>query len=99
MNQSKTFKMSLTTQMLVASVLGLVAGVVFGKGMGNIKFIGDIFLRLMQMSVVFLVMGAIIEAVGALNPKDLGKLGGKAITLFVVTTALAAVVGLVLALA
>lgn len=98
MKQGKSFTMSLTTQMLIASVLGLIAGAVFGKSMGNIKFIGDIFLRLMQMSVVVLVMGAIIEAVGALSPKDLGKLGGKAITLFVVTTALASVVGLVLAL-
>lgn len=98
MEKGKSFKMSLTTQMLVASVLGLVAGLVFGKGMGNIKFIGDIFLRLMQMSVVVLVMGAIIEAVGGLSPKDLGKLGGKTITLFVVTTALAAALGLVLAL-
>ena len=99
MDKGKKFTLSLTNQMLIASILGLIAGVVFGKGMGNIKFIGDIFLRLMQMSVVFLVMGAIIEAVGALNPKDLGKLGGKAITLFVVTTALAAAVGLFLALA
>jgi Na+/H+-dicarboxylate symporter len=98
MNKSKLFNMSLTTQMLVASVLGLIAGLIFGQGMGNLKFIGDIFLRLMQMSVVILVLGAIIEAVGALNPKDLGKLGGKAITLFVVTTAIASALGLLLAL-
>jgi Na+/H+-dicarboxylate symporter len=90
-------RMSLTTQMVIASVAGLIAGIIFGPSMGHIKFIGDIFLRLMQMSVVFLVMGAIIEAVGALDPKDLGKLGGKALGLFVITTAFAAFVGLILA--
>lgn len=86
--------MGLTTQMIIASLAGLIAGVAFGPSMGNIKFLGDIFLRLIQMSVVVLVMGAIIEAVGACNPKDLGKLGGKAISLFMITSVLGATVGL-----
>jgi proton glutamate symport protein len=88
-------KLSLTTQMIIASILGLIAGAVFGPAMGNFKFLGDIFLRLMQMSVVLLVMGAIIEAVGALEPKDLGKIGGKAIAMFMATSALGATIGLI----
>ncbi len=91
-------KISLTKWMVIASVLGVIAGLVFGPAMGNIKFLGDIFLRLMQMSVVFLVMGAIIEAVGGLDIKDIGKLGGKTIFLFVASTVFAAFVGLVLAI-
>lgn len=87
-------KLSLTSQMIVASILGLIAGAIFGPAMGNLKFLGDIFLRLMQMSVVLLVMGAIIEAVGALEPKDLGKIGGKAIAMFMITSALGATIGL-----
>jgi Na+/H+-dicarboxylate symporter len=97
MEKSKSKKISLTNQMLIASVLGILAGMVFGPAMSNVKFLGDIFLRLMQMSVVFLVMGAIIEAVGALDPKDLGKLGGKTLFLFVVATLFSSLVGLVLA--
>lgn len=89
-------KLSLTTQMIIASVLGLIAGAIFGPAMGNVKFLGDIFLRLMQMSVVILVMGAIIEAVGALEPKDLGKIGGKAIFLFMITSTIGATIGLFL---
>lgn len=91
-------KISLTKWMVIASVLGVIAGLVFGPAMGNIKFLGDIFLRLMQMSVVFLVMGAIIEAVGGLDIKDIGKLGGKTIFLFVASTVFAAFVGLTLAI-
>lgn len=94
----RRFSMGFTTQMIIASVLGLIAGVVFGDAMANIKFIGDIFLRLMQMAVVLLVLGAIIEAVGALSPRDLGKLGGKTLAIFVTTTAIAAAFGLGLAL-
>jgi proton glutamate symport protein len=81
-------------QMIVATIAGLAAGTVFGPSMGNIKFLGDIFLRLIQMSVVFLVMGAIIESVGSCNPKDLGKIGGKALFLFLITSVLGAAVGL-----
>ena len=88
-------KLTLTTQIIIASVLGLAAGALGGPAMQNIKFLGDIFLRLMQMSVVLLVMGAMIESVGALNPKDLGKIGGKALALFMLTSTFAAAVGLV----
>jgi Na+/H+-dicarboxylate symporter len=89
-------KIGFGTQMVIASILGLIAGVVFGPAMGNIRFLGDIFLRLIQMSVVFLVMGAIIESVGSLEPKELGKLGGKAIAMFLITSGIAAAIGLLL---
>lgn len=95
MNKAKN-KISLTTWMVIASVLGIVAGLIFGKSMSNIKFLGDIFLRLMQMSVVFLVMGAITEAIGGLDTKDIGKLGGKTILLFIISTLFASFVGVIL---
>lgn len=91
-------KIKLSTKMIVASVLGIVCGLIFGKTMGNFKFLGDIFLRLMQMSVVFLVMGAITEAIGSLDIKDIGKLGGKTIGLFAVSTLFASFVGVLLSI-
>lgn len=94
----KKGKISLTNWMIIASFLGIGAGLVFGPSMANVKFLGDIFLRLMQMSVVFLVMGAISEAIGGLDIKDIGKLGGKTIDLFVVSTLFASFVGLLIAL-
>ena len=96
MSKSKG-KISLTTWMIIASILGIGSGLVFGPAMANVRFLGDIFLRLMQMSVVFLVMGAITEAIGGLDFKDIGKLGGKTILLFVVSTLFAAFVGVILA--
>lgn len=94
----KKGKISLTNWMIIASFLGIGAGLVFGPSMANLKFLGDIFLRLMQMSVVFLVMGAISEAIGGLDIKDIGKLGGKTIGLFIVSTLFASFVGLLVAL-
>ena len=91
-------KIKLSTWMIIASALGIICGLLFGKTMGNIKFLGDIFLRLMQMSVVFLVMGAITEAIGSLDMHDIGKLGGKTIALFVASTLFASFVGVILSL-
>lgn len=87
-------KLTFSNTMIIATVLGFFAGLIFKDFMANFKFLGDIFLRLMQMSVVLLIMGAIIESVGALKPKDLGTLGLKTITMFVVTTIVAATVGI-----
>ncbi|MEG0240412.1 dicarboxylate/amino acid:cation symporter [Anaerorhabdus sp.] len=91
-------KIKLSTWMIVASFAGIAAGLVFGPSMANVKFLGEIFLRLMQMSVIFLVMGAITEAIGGLDIKDIGKLGGQTIGLFIVSTLFASFVGVALAL-
>lgn len=87
-------KLTFSNTMIIATVLGFFAGLIFKDFMANFKFLGDIFLRLMQMSVVLLIMGAIIESVGALKPKDLGTLGLKTITMFVITTIVAATIGI-----
>lgn len=87
-------KINFSVQIIVASVLGLLCGVIFKEQMANLNFIGEIFLRLIQMSVVILIMGAIIESVGSLNPKDFGKIGVKAIFLFACTTIISSVVGI-----
>jgi Na+/H+-dicarboxylate symporter len=86
-------KISFSIQILIASVLGILAGIIFGEDMGNVSFLGTIFLRLIQMSVVLLVMSAIIESVGSIEPTDLGKIGIKALVLFIVTTVISAVMG------
>jgi proton glutamate symport protein len=69
----KGFHISLTTQILLATVGGLVFGSLVGGWASNIKFIGTIFLRLIQMSVVILVMTSVASAVGS-GTKGVGKM-------------------------
>lgn len=71
-------KLSLTVQIIIAVVAGILFGTVVGAWAGNLKFIGDIFIRLIQMSVVLLVMTSVISAIGemARNSKE-SKLGLK----------------------
>lgn len=73
--EKKKFKVSLTTQILVATIGGIVFGSLVGEWASNLKFIGDIFLRLIQMSVVVLVMSAVAGAVGSGDGQDVGKMG------------------------
>ena len=87
---AKKPKVSLTNQILIATVLGLVLGHFIGPAIAPIKVVGDIFLRLIQMSVPIIILGAVTEAVGSINPKDLGKLGFKIALWFLIPTLIAA---------
>ena len=93
----KLKKLNMTYKIMIAMILGVIVGTIGKEKVEGIKILGDIFLRLIQMSIIFLVMGQIIEAVGNLNPKELGKQGIKVITIFFVTSVLAAVLGILFA--
>ena len=98
MEKKKKFSISLTTQILIATVGGIVFGALIGPWAENLKFIGDIFLRLIQMSVVLLVMSSVAAAVGGGDGKDVGKMGVHTIKWIVFFTAIAAVLGVVLSM-
>ena len=94
----KGFKFDLTKQILLATVGGIVFGSLVGEWAGNLKFIGDIFLRLIQMSVVALVMSSVISAVGGGDNEDVGKMGFHTMKWIVFFTAVSATLGLLLSL-
>lgn len=91
-------KMSLTTQILIATIGGIAFGSIVGPWAANIKFIGDIFIRLIQMSVVLLVMTAVSAAIGNVDGKGAGRMGFHTFKWIIILTTLAAFLGLALAL-
>lgn len=57
--------------------------------------IGDLFMRLIKMVIVPLVFASLLVGVAGLgDPRKLGRLGGKTIGLYLVTTSLAVSIGL-----
>ncbi|KRL69336.1 sodium dicarboxylate symporter [Lentilactobacillus diolivorans DSM 14421] len=76
--------------------MGGFAGLILGPQIAGIQLIGNIFLRLIQMAVVLLIFGAVIEAIGGLAANQLGRLGGKTAGWFLITTLAAAVLGLLI---
>ncbi|GEO67615.1 dicarboxylate/amino acid:cation symporter [Levilactobacillus spicheri] len=89
-------RLSLTSQIMLGMVGGILIGLLFGPQIAGIKILGDIFLRLIQMTVVLLIFGAVIEAIAGLESQALGKLGLKTALWFLITTVIAAVIGLVM---
>lgn len=90
---SKIRMTNLTIQIMIMTILGIFFGALFGKYLVFLDVLGQIFLRLIQMSIVVLIMGQIIEAVGNLNPKGLGKIGAKTVSLFIFSSLMAAIIG------
>ena len=91
-------KISVTTWIVLSMVAGVAAGVIGGEVMANIQFVGDIFFRLVQMGIIPFVMCTIITSVGGLSPQALSGFGLKGIVIFLISSFIAAGIGLGLAL-
>lgn len=99
--------MSLTKKILLGMGLGIIAGfIIFSLG-SDVKDpaityvlgpIGTIFLNLIKMLVVPVVLvSLILGTAGISDPKKLGRIGGKTIVFFLITTAIALVIAIGLA--
>lgn len=90
--------MKLYTQIGIGLVAGVVAGLVLGAKAVWLEPLGQAFIRLITMVVVPLVFASLVvgtASLGSLN--KLGRIGGKTIGYYLITTALAVTIGLVLA--
>ncbi len=101
-------KLNLGAKILIGLVLGIIVGAIFWATMGAeaagdftknyIKPFGDIFVNLLKFIVVPLVLLSIMDGVIAMNDiKKVGKIGWKTVAYFLVTTAIACVIGLIVA--
>lgn len=90
-------KIALHWQILIGIVLAIPFGIFFYELAPSIKWIGDIFIRALKMIAVPIVFTSLVMGVSSLGGyKDLGRLAGKTFSFYVLTTALAATVGIVL---
>jgi Na+/H+-dicarboxylate symporter len=98
--------MKLQAQISIGLAAGLVIGGLarvtalapLGDLLGWLEPVGTIFIRLITMVVVPLVAASLFTSVASLGDiRRLGRLGGRTLAYFVVTTVMAAVVGLALA--
>lgn len=88
-------KISLTTQIFIAMIVGAIFGLMFNKTMLQLEFIGTIWLNCVKMIVVPMILVTIIS--GIISQKDLGSLGRIAVRIiayYICTTLIASVVGL-----
>ena len=96
----KVKRLSLTTQILIALLLAVLAGVLLHNQAdfvnSYIKPIGTIFLNLLKFIVVPLVLFSIMAGILSMNDiKKVGSLGLRTLLYFMVTTIFAVTLGLV----
>lgn len=88
-------KVGFGLRVLLAMALGLTLGALFGPAASDISILGSLYVSLIKMVVMPLVFAAIITSITSVkDPAVLKKLGTKTIALFLITTAIAAVIGL-----
>ena len=103
--------MQLYTRIFIGLVLGVLAGLAVnlagagdaawwtGGVMPVLDFVGKLFIRLITMLVIPLVVASLMTGVASLGDiRKLGRMGGKTLAYYMLTTALAVSIGLVLAL-
>ena len=83
-------------QVLVAMGLGALTGTIFGvPAADQVGWIGDLFMKLLRMIIVPLVLTSIISGVASVGGgRDLGRLFGKTLGYYALSSLLAALTGL-----
>lgn len=95
-------KLSLSTKILIALIIGILVGI-FLQGSPDvansyIKPFGTLFLNLIKLIVVPLVLASLVVGTTGLGDiKKIGRIGGKTLAYYLLTTAFAVIIGLILA--
>lgn len=105
-NLVKTVRNNLLFVLTLAAVAGgLILGVIVQQCVKPhshdmvvilLKFPGELLLRMLKCVILPLVVASVITGLGAINAKSCGKIGGVAVTYYMTTTVMAAILGLCL---
>ena len=80
----KKARISLANQVLLGLALGVVAGIFFGEMVAPLKWVGDAFIKLLQITVIPYIVVALITGLGRLSydeVKELALRGGSILLL------------------
>jgi Na+/H+-dicarboxylate symporter len=91
------FKIKLHWQILIALVMAVFYGYFFSDHVGYISWAGDLFLRALKMIIIPLIFTSIISGMTSMGAgKNLGRLGIKTLTYYLLTSLFAILTGLLL---
>ena len=89
------FGVTLWKRIFLGMALGVGAGLLLGEQAEQIRWIGDLFIRLIRMLVTPLVFATIVAGVVSMGDiRRLGGIGAKTLFLYFVTTLIGAALGL-----
>lgn len=94
----RMLKENLFLQIVIAFIIAILLGIIIGESIEVLQPLGDLFLRLIKLIIAPLVLSTLIIGVASIGDvKSLGRIGIKTIGYYMVTTAIAIVIGLVFA--
>ncbi|MFD2167667.1 cation:dicarboxylate symporter family transporter [Thalassotalea euphylliae] len=68
-------KLSMSTVVLLSFAFGIVAGLFFGEKLAWMSFIGDAFIKLLQMTIIPYIMVSLISSLGGLTIQQAKSIG------------------------
>ncbi|MGI6604504.1 MAG: dicarboxylate/amino acid:cation symporter [bacterium] len=90
--------MKLWQKILIGFCLGALVGLIAGPQAAAFKPLGDLFIRLIKMLIVPLVFSSLVIGASSMGDlRKLGRVGAKTLAYYLITTAVAVIIGLVLA--
>lgn len=91
----KKVKISLFVQIIIALIFAVIFGILFPENVKYVSWIGELFMRALKMIIVPLVLTSIISGVANLgSSENLGRLGLKTISFYLISSLLAILTGL-----
>lgn len=93
----RLLKIEIYNKIFVGLVLGAVAGVIFKSSMAEIQPIGTAFIRIIRMVIIPLVFASLLIGTASMDPKKMGRIGVKTLSYYLIYTAFAIFIGLMLA--
>jgi DAACS family dicarboxylate/amino acid:cation (Na+ or H+) symporter len=90
-------KMAEWKKIILGLIAGIAAGIIFDDKIVVIEPLGKLFIRLIKMLIIPLVLSSLVVGIYSIRDiKKLGKIGGKTIIIFLGTTLIAVVIGMLM---
>ncbi len=88
-------RISLTGWIIIATILGIILGVVAPEFSVGLQWISNIFIRLIKSIIAPLIFASLVYGIAKSgNVSTMGRIGAKAMSYFIVATSLALLIGL-----
>lgn len=90
------FDCNLLYRILIGLVAGIIIGLVFKEKILWISPFGDLFVRLLKMIMMPIILSTLIVGASSVSPANLGKVGIRVIVFYLLTSAVAVIIGLLM---
>lgn len=90
------FKSNLLVRIFIGLIAGAVVGIIFGESIVWLNPLGSLLVNLLKMIVMPVILATLVVGAASIKPSALGKVGVKIIIFYLITSAFAVAVGLLM---